>query len=350
MHIPRVRSPLVPTLLTLSTTAIAALAPAQQVRVDYPDSTIVAPPELRFPLYTLHGGGTVRLQVLCPAAFTGLPAQPMLVTKFGMQIAGREAYSRFEVRCGTSPRTDLSYSWTDNLPDQRLQQDLGNTVLQGGLQNGAPVNQWVEYDLDHPFLWQPGQSITLDVIAASKLPDSFCLTAGAATERLYDAPYRDAATGLVLAPTGGIKFRIVFEPVGFLSFGAACAGTGGAKPAIHATGSSQLGNLALVHLTNALGGAPTAMFLGSSRARAPFGPLPLPFGGGCALLTSMELAWPVTTSGSGPGNGNATVPLPIPGDPSLRGFVAFVQWVQLDRASPAVIPFTTTGAIAMVLL
>src|SRR5690606_21045088 len=98
---------------------VAALAagsvPAQETRVDFPDSGLVQPPELVFPFYTLGSGGTIRYQTMCPGTFAGLPTQPMLVTAVGLQIAGRELYDRFEVRCGSASIGTLSNCFASNL-------------------------------------------------------------------------------------------------------------------------------------------------------------------------------------------------------------------------------------------
>lgn len=320
---------------------------AQELRVDYPDSTLVSPPELLFPFYTLGSGGTVRYQVQCPATFAGLPATPQVVTKVGFQLAGRAVYSRFEVRFGTTTQPGLTAGWLGNLPDQRLQGDWSGTILEGGVQGGNPINQWVELDLAHPFVWRPGESLTLDIVSSAAAPGAWCLTASAAIPRSYEAPWDPNSSGGVLVTTGGIKFRIVFEPLGFPSFGQGCAGSGGNTPQLSASGSSAIGSQFNLQLANALGAAPSLLMLGLSKREAPFGSLPLALGGGCELLQSADVTLAHTTSGTGPGNGTATAPLAVPNDPQLRGAVLFAQALVFDPTTPAAFPFVTSAAIAI---
>lgn len=331
----------------LAALALTAAPAAQELRVDYPDSTLVSPPELLFPFYTLGSGGTVRYQVQCPATFPGLPATPHVVTKVGFQLAGRAAYSRFEVRFGTTTLPGLTAGWTGNLPDQRIQHDLSGTVLQGGVQAGVPVNQWVELDLAYPFVWRPGESLTLDIVSSAAAPGAWCTTGSAAIPRSYEAPWRPGSTGGVLVPTGGLKLRIVFEPLGFPRFGQGCAGSGGFAPQIAATGSSAIGGTVNVRLGGALGGASSLLLLGLSKRDAPFGSLPFALGGGCELLVSVDATLVRTATGSGPGTGTASAPLTVPNDPSLRGAVLFAQWLQFDPNTPAALPVVTSDALAI---
>jgi hypothetical protein len=328
-------------------TSLTSVVSAQEVRVDYPDSALETP-LLRFPFYTLGSGGTVRYQTMCPSTFAGLPSQPMLATRVGLQIAGQAHYTRFEIRFGTVQRNALAFDWTTNLPNQRLQVDLSNTVLPGGLQSGVPTNKWVELDLEYPVAWSPGQSLTIDILASAASIGSWCMTAVAPHERLYAAPYTGQPTG-VLVPDEAIKLRIVFEPLGFPTYGQGCPGSGGFRPAIGASGSSKLGGSFSVSMSNARGASPTGLLFGLSRRSAPFGALPLSLGGGCSVLTSMEVSIPVAASGVGAGNGTASLTLPVPSNPSLLEAVLFAQWLLLDGGSAAVLPITTSdGAIVVV--
>lgn len=322
---------------------------AQQTRVDYPDSALVSPPELFFPFYTLGGGGTVRYQTMCPATFAALPAQPMLVTGIGLQIAGQERYDRFEVRFGATAQGSIGNCWTANLPDQRLQHDLSGRVLPGGLQNGQPVNTWVELALDAPFLWTPGEGLVLDVTASASVPGLWCLTGTGSGDRVYAAPYTGQTCGAIV-PGNGLKLRMVFEPPGLLLHGQGCPGAGGATPALSLSGSAAPGGMVLFHLTNALGGAPTSLLLGLSRTNSAAGPLPLPLGGGCSVQVSADAVTAALATGTGPGQGAATLPLFVPNDPSFAGFALFAQWAQIDGSSPAVVPITLSGAGTVIVL
>ncbi|MEM7199659.1 MAG: hypothetical protein AAF628_05295 [Planctomycetota bacterium] len=327
------------TVFTPSTTA-------QEVRVDYPDS-VLETPILRFPFYTLGGGGTVRYQTMIPATFAGLPSQPMIATKVGMQIAGQEQYDRFEIRFGTTDQINIQPDWLLNLPNQRMQNDQSGTVLQGGVSGGYPVTQWVEYDLEFPVYWQPGLSLTVDIISSAAIPGSWCETGIGSGERLYQAPYPTAA--LSVTPDSGIKMRVVFEPVGFPNFGTGCAGTGGFTPDISGTGSSQIGSTLNLDLSNGLGGAPTALVVGGSRSASTLGPLPLAIGGGCQIVASPDLTFGLVAGGTGAGQGTASFPLAIPANPALLEAVLYAQWMQIDAASTAILPVATSDGAAVVI-
>lgn len=319
----------------LAVAASGASLAAQTVTVDYPDSVLEAP-TLSFPLYTLGSGGTVRYQTQCPANAVGLPSQPMIVRAVGVQLAGQELYQRFEIRCGRAPSTGLTNSWDVNLPDQRIQKDLSGTVLPGGLDTqGNPVNRWVEFDLDYPFVYRPGDAVTLDVISSAATTGLWCSTATASHERLYDAPYQNSASGASLTPTNGLKLRLVFEPVGSVDFGAGCPGTGGLIPAIDSTGSAQTGASMSIDLANVAGGSTAFLLLGFSRSDLGGAPLPLPLGGGCDLLVSTNASFPVRATAGGPGAGTATLPITVPADAGLDGLVFYTQWAVFDTASPA---------------
>ena len=257
------------------TLVLASFATAQEVRVDYPDGAVVSPPQLLFPLYTIGGGGTVRYQTTCPGTFAGLPSTQMLVTGVGIQIGGQELYSQFEVRLGTSAFGSPAACWETNLPDQRMQKDLSGTVLPGGVANGAPVNEWVEWEIDHPFVFNPGDNVTLDIIASAATPDRWCLTGAGDAARVFLPFYAGEPCGAV-DPDNGIKFRMIFEPIGFPTFGDGCPGDGGFVPELSGSGSSQLGSTANLDLSNASGGAPTVVLIGLSRSVSPFGPVPIP--------------------------------------------------------------------------
>jgi len=318
-------------------TAVLALAPTTRAQaVDYPDSTLSSPPELFFPFYTLGSGGTVRYQTILPSTFQGLPAQPTLVTKVGLPIAGEALYTTFEIRFGASPRQTLNNFWTDNLPDQRVQVDLSGEMLPGGVAGGAPINRWVEFDLAHPFLWNPGESLVLDIVSSAASPGNWCqTTVHQSGERLYDAPYSFGASGRSLSTTNCMKFRVVFDTATFPTYGQGCAGSGGFTPAIAASGSPTLGSIVPITATGLLGGAPVGRLLGFSRAQAPFGDLPfgLRGGGACAILNSVD-SWELyVANGTGAGQGDVTSVVIVPNDGSLVGVNAFFQFAVVDPAA-----------------
>ena len=341
------------TALALVAASSAAQAPAlQTLVVDYDDGALASPPALGFPFYTPGGGSagqTVRVQFHCPPGFGALPTTPMLCTRVGVQLAGQATYGTFRIRAGSSPVTALTNVWAQNLPDQRLQHELDGAPLDFG-----PNADWVEWDLAHPFVFQPGQGVVLDLTTNLASIGSFLGTAvtTAPTPRLLDLDYQGLPVGPAPRTSGGLKFRMVFEPLGSLSgYGAGCAGQGGFVPEIGANGVAAVGSAGFaIELSSAAPGTLTGLLLGTARGvGAPFS-LPRSFGGGCALLHSADLpAGSVVTTGGAAGSGTANLPLPVPNDPGLVGAVLFAQWAQIDPASssPLGITFSDAGVVAI---
>ena len=331
--------------LVLSTPSLLA----QQAVVDYPDATLTAPEQL-FPMYTTPVPvSPVKYQTQCPFDFAGLPSTQRMATRVGIQIAGQVEYSTFEIRLGTTTHTGgLSNTFTTNLPDQRLQVDLSGTTLQGGVDgSGDPINRWVEFDLTYPFVFTPGEAITLDVVASSAQAAAFVF-AGSAFDvhpRVYRTDYTGEATGTLVGDSG-MKFRVVFEPVGAVKFGAGCAGSGGFVPRIGFTGTAARGGSIDVHLSDALGPAPAFAAVGFSR-RDFFG-LPLPVAlGACDVLTSTNIAFMTATNGIGPGNGTATWTWNVPPGPGTIGQVLYVQWILFDSGTIGDLGLVFSDALAI---
>ncbi|MEZ5989738.1 MAG: hypothetical protein R3F30_11555 [Planctomycetota bacterium] len=320
--------------------SLALILPAAAAQtVDYPDSTLNSP-QGQYPVYTPTNGNTVRGQLYCPANFSGLPTVKCIVSRIGIQIAGQEDYTTFVVRAGTTSVTALTTSWSTNLPDQRVQEDLSGTKLPGGLNGTTQVNQWVEFEIDYPFLFTPGDALVVDITAKSKVAGTYCRSAiGTGVPRALDLAYTSTSTGpTTLSTSGGIKLRFVFQPIQYVPFGDGCPGTGNSKPVLAMTGAMNLGQVVVVNLSKGLGGATTVFFLGLSPL-----PMPLPIGGGCTLLTPLDWISPRVASGSGAGNGTSTQAVLIPNDKTLLGGVVNTQWCQLDNGSAALIPFTLSN-------
>ena len=324
--------------LPASACALALLLPsalpAQAVTVDYPDSAIGALAG-QYPIYTGSATSVIRGQSYCPPTFANLPATPMICTKIGIQLgalAGPVQYTRFVLRAGAAPVAALTNTWNTNLPDQRVQMDLSGQFLTGG----PSLNVWVEYPLAFPFYWQPGQGVVIDFTTQAAIAGHYLTTAiGTGVARCISTAYAGAATGS-LSTSGGIKFRMVFEPVGLTLWGSGCPGSGNITPDISSTGQSNLGTLNyFVNLANALGGSPAVFLFGRA---ANFD-----IGGGCTVYNDLTFIGASVTTGSGPGTGTAVYPLFVPNDPSLLGAVFDVQWGVLDNASPAFVPLTLTA-------
>lgn len=315
---------------------------AQSITCDYPDSTLGSPAG-QYPIYTGAGTNLIRGQSMCPGTFAGLPTTPMLCTRVGVQLAevtGPATYATFVLRVGkTSIAPPWTNTWATNLPDQAVQVDLSGQTLNGGV----GVNQWVEWPLARPFVYNPGEGVVLDVTSRAAVAGQYLRTAiGTGAARVVSTNYAGAATGS-LSQSGGIKFRLVFEPLAFQVTSPGCPGSGSITPAIGTVGQPTIGNPAfLLTLDQALGGTIAAIAFGGSSA--------IDLGGGCVLRNDLSLFTDVAfTTGSGPGVGQSAFALPIPNQPVLIGYLADVQWAVLDPGSPSPLGFTLSSAGKLVL-
>lgn len=315
---------------------------AQSITCDYPDSTLGSPAG-QYPIYTGAGTNLIRGQSMCPGTFAGLPTTPMLCTRIGVQlaeVAGPATYATFVLRVGkTSIAPPWTNTWATNLPDQAVQVDLSGQTLNGGV----GVNQWVEWPLARPFVYNPGEGVVLDVTSRAAVAGQYLRTAiGTGAARVVSTNYAGAASGS-LSQSGGIKFRLVFEPLAFQVTSPGCPGSGSITPAIGTVGQPTIGNPAfLLTLDQALGGTIAAIAFGGSSA--------IDLGGGCVLRNDLSLFTDVAfTTGSGPGVGQSAFALPIPNQPVLIGYLADVQWAVLDPGSPSPLGFTLSSAGKLVL-
>lgn len=343
-----------PFLLAAAAACLTSGARAQHV-VDYDTSTLANPPAYGFPLYTPGAGSTgatVRAQWLCPDAF--LSQQNLssgFVTHIGLSLAGQATYSTFELRAGTTTASSLATSWNANLPDQRVQVDRSNVALAGGGSNAAPINQWVEFELAHPFHYEPGDHIVVDLTAAIAVPGVMLgTTVGTSIPRAYEINYTGQPDASQVQQGGGLLFRLRIAPQELLSFGQGCPGTGNFVPQLTAMGQSSLGStnhflLADQALPNTFAG----FVVGFSRTAFVGGPLPLSYGNGCELLVSPDTTVTVVTQGTTAGTGTAAMPLFVPNWPALRGVALHAQFVQLDLQSAASQPVAFSNAGTVVL-
>lgn len=350
MHSPSITHFVRATALTwLSITACA-----QQV-VDYDTSTLASPPAFGYPLYTPGAGSlgrTVRVQFLCPDSYLGTQGLAVgFVTHIGLSLAGQATYDTFQLRAGISPSNTLTNVWDTNLPDQRVQRDLGNVSLQGGGTTSSPTNQWVEFELDYPFYYQPGQSIVVDLTTHVATSGIICgTTVGTGIARAYSSDYLGAPVASTVQTTGGLVFRMRFQPPTLVPFGAGCPGTGNFVPQLSSSGQSALGSTNYqLQVTQALPGAFGGFLLGFSRNQFVGGSLPYSFGAGCDQWTSAETVVGTIPTGGGLGTGSASMPFTVPNWPSLLGTVLYAQFAQLDASSAANLPvvFSNAGAIVL---
>lgn len=123
------------------------------------------------------------------------------------------------------------------------------------------------------------------------------------------------------------------------TYGAGCAGSGGAVPALGATGCATTGSLLTITAGDALGGAPAILLFGAGAGAQPLL--------GCTLLVLpvLPVTLPVALSGSGAGNGGFDLPLLLgPGFPAL----AFTtQLFVLDAGGPAGLSASNGLALAI---
>jgi hypothetical protein len=337
--------------LLLAATA-ADRATAQLVH--FPDATLANPPQFAFPFYTPGAGSTgqtVRLQVLCPDSFLSLQNLTAgFVTRLQFSLAGAATYDTFELRAGATSVTTLTNDWAVNLPDQRVQRDLANQVLIGGGTTTAPANAWIEIELDHPFHWQPGQGIVVDLTTHVAVPGVVLGTTTAMTggiQRAYNFGYTPGAPATNVN-TGGIAVGLVFASTDIVTFGAGCSGPGGVAPSLSSAGQSTLGGTILVIADGARNGSVGGFLWGTSRRVFAGGLLPAPLGGACSLLVAPEVFVdaPITPGSAG---GAAACALAIPNDPLLLGAVVYTQFAQFDPATPAIVPlsFSNGGAVVV---
>lgn len=321
---------------------LAASATAQSVVVDYPDSTIGANAG-QYPIYTGAATNVVRGQSMCPGTFAGLPTTPMLCTRIGVQLAdsvGSVTYAQFVLRAGkTAVTPPWTNAWATNLPDQLPQVDLSGQVIPGG----PGVNQWFDWPLARPFVFNPGDNIVIDITSQAAVAGQYLRTAiGTGVARVVSTNYTGSAAG-TLAASGGLKFRMVFEPLSLLVTEPGCAGSGGFTPAIGSIGLPQVGNAGFVLTLDQALDASLAVIAFGSQATTPIG-------GGCVLHNDLSLFTDFAlTSGAGPGTGQAGFALPIPNNPALVGYLADVQWGVLDPGSPSPLGFTLSSAAKLVL-
>jgi hypothetical protein len=130
----------------------------------------------------------------------------------------------------------------------------------------------------------------------------------------------------------------------FTLFGKGCPGTLFHVPQLGISGSPTLGskNFAFT-LGKALGGTQAFLAIGGSNTNWGPIPLPIPFGGTCKVLVSLDLLNPVSVAGTGAGNGTASVPISIPNNSSLRGKHFYVQWAVVDPTAARRLAFTEGG-------
>lgn len=335
----------VPFAVLGTTVLLLAALPAQQV--DFPGVPLATPPAVAFPFYTPGGGSTgdtVRVQFLCPDAF--LATQNLaagLVTHVGFALAGTATYDVFTLRAGVSTVASLGTDWATNLADQRVQRDLANVPIVGGNSGGAPSNQWVEFELDQPIAWQPGEGLVVDLTTRILTPGSYLGTTAVSgglggMQRAVNFAYVPGAPATTTSGSG-IALRFTFADHGVVVFGQGCAGVGGLAPQLASFGTAALGDTMVVTVDDTLPGALGCFVAGFSRRSFVGGALPLPLGGGCALLVAPDLLLPTAAQGT-----TAALALPIPFDPTLRLAVVHLQWAQLDAATPASVPLTFSDA------
>jgi hypothetical protein len=328
-----------------------ALGAAAQTVVDFDTSTLASPPAAAFPFYTPGAGSTgqtVRVQCLCPTWF--LAAQnvgPGIVTHVGLSLAGQATYSTFQLRAGASSVGALTDTWDTNLPDQRVQLDLANVPITGGGTAQAPQNQWVEFELAHPFVWQPGQDVVVDLTTRLLVPGQYLgTTTSPNIGRAYTFDFQGQSTAASVTAASGFVFRLRLQPLHLLPFGQGCAVIGGTVATLSSSGSMAVGSTDLS--LDVAQAAPTtigAFLLGFSRTAFAGGALPFAYGGGCSLLVSPDAAVTVVSSPVG----TSALPVPVPGWPELAGLAIHAQFAHFEPQSPANVPavFSAAGSLLL---
>lgn len=340
------RTPLAAALLGAAL-SLPTAAVAQDVY--YPDATHDVPPTVAFPFYTPGVGSTgdsVRVQFLCPDSFLGTQSLSAgYVTSIGLSVGGAAQYEEFVLRAGATTQTALTGDWSLNLPDQRVQLDLSGQFVTGGGTPTAPVDEWIDFPLEFPFHYEPGQALVVDITARLADANALCYTTTAPgiVERCYNFQYTAGAPATGFTGSG-LKLRFTFAPLGVLSFGSGCSSPSGAAPLLAGVGTPQLGQSMALTVDQLLPGSLGVFVFGTSRSAAPGTALPLDLGGGCALLVSPDiLVGEVVSAG-----GSTGFAINLPPDPALDGAVLFCQYADHDPQSPAALPFVTSNAGALV--
>jgi hypothetical protein len=304
---------------------------------------------LGFPLYTPGGGAaglTVRIQFLCPASFLqqqGLSAG--FVESVGLSIGGAGLYTEFVIRAGSSSVASLGPDWALNLPDQRVQVDRSGTVITGGGTVAAPINQWVDFSLDHPFYYTPGDSIVVDMITALPSPGptgpaTYCTTTvgNGQVERAYNFSYfpGSPATSFNMS---GLKLRFNFAPLEMIEFGGGCSGSNNIVADLGSVGTPQIGQTIAITASQTITNTVGVFVFGFSRTEYAGNSLPQALGGGCELLVAADILEAYAT----PSSGIVGTSITIPNDPTLQGVTLYTQFAQFDPSSPANIPFVVSN-------
>jgi hypothetical protein len=244
----------------------------------------------------------------------------------------------------------LGPDWTVNLPDQRLQRDLSHVPLAGGGTPTTPANQWVEFDLDVPFHWQPGQSIVVDLITHLAVPNVYLQTSvgTGVVSRAVNFAYAAGAPATSFSGSG-CAFRLVFASTDVVVFGDGCSGAAGVAPSLASTGSAAPGGTMVLLANQALDATLGLFVFGLSRRTLGGAPLPLALGGGCALLVAPDLLAPIAVPANAGMPTTVAYPFTVPPSAALTGSVLYVQYGQFDPATPASIPLTvSSGGIVVI--
>ena len=318
-------------------------APLCAQNVHYPDAQHANPPQFGFPLYTPgagQNGNSVRVQFHCPDSFLQTQGvQAGYVVSIGLSIAGSAPYDEFVLRCGTTSVATLGADWAVNLPDQRVQNDLsGETIVGGGTQQN-PVGEWVDFALDHPFHYEPGDHVVVDLTTRLSQASVLCGTTigGGVVQRAYDFDYTPGNLAQSFNYSG-LSFRMTFAPVGLVEFGAGCSSAGGQVPDLGMTGAAQLGTTPIVTADQVAANGLGVFVFGTSKREHAGTALPQDLGGGCEMLVAPEFLFALQLPASGP----VGWPVTIPGTPNLIGATIYTQFAQYDPASPATVPFVVS--------
>jgi len=117
-------------------------------------------------------------------------------------------------------------------------------------------------------------------------------------------------------------------PFGYFAYGDGLAGSGGFTPELDGQGLTKLGQTCSYPISNALGGAPSVLVLGTQKAAAPIL-------GGTVLVEALVTSWvPLGGPTSIPGAGTANPTITLPNSPTFVGFSIFGQLLVLDPAAP----------------
>jgi len=198
-------------------------------------------------------------------------------------------------------------------------------------------DQWSRIGLQAPYRLVAGKNLVIDIEVTGAVyldPNFGQSTTDIGSFRMADNLPRLYALDWNVKPPSkgvrsplGLKLEIACRASALGVFGIGCKGSGGVAPAISLDGKPTPGGGVNARLANGIAYGPTLLVLGFN-SNLPF-PLEMGFPG-CSLYESLDIALAMVADA----NGSAVVPLGIPQAPVLHNQRFYVQYFQVEVATP----------------